>query len=274
MTGAPRRRAVGADTRAAFGVSSRSSQVVVLPVGFPVDLGAPVGYGVTNIEKRHSIIDTFRSFVHQPSGLGMAPSDFAEERHDTRTRILDAADRLFRHYGYSKTTVADLARDLGMSPANVYRFFASKQEIVQAICHRLLAQRHARNLAVVAGEGTATERLKRFLIENHMVNLEELALNPKYYEIVEVAIAEEWVTIQDYLESMADAIERIIADGIASGEFPAQPNLRRTAVCVRQSYASLIHPTLLRQCRDDRDLAGPEELAEFVIRALRAPTMP
>ncbi|MGO6907884.1 helix-turn-helix domain-containing protein, partial [Rhizobium ruizarguesonis] len=44
-------------------------------------------------------------------------------RQENVTRILDAAERLFRHYGYSKTTVADIARDLGMSPANIYRFF-------------------------------------------------------------------------------------------------------------------------------------------------------
>jgi AcrR family transcriptional regulator len=55
-----------------------------------------------------------------------------DDRPDTRTRILDVADRLFRHYGYAKTTVADLARELGMSPANVYRFFASKLEIGRA----------------------------------------------------------------------------------------------------------------------------------------------
>ncbi len=47
-------------------------------------------------------------------------------RQENITRILDAAERLFRHYGYSKTTVADVARDLGMSPANIYRFFASR----------------------------------------------------------------------------------------------------------------------------------------------------
>src|SRR4051794_12252262 len=44
---------------------------------------------------------------------------------DTAKRILDEAERLFRHYGYSKTTVADIARELGMSPANIYRFYAS-----------------------------------------------------------------------------------------------------------------------------------------------------
>src|ERR1700704_5814429 len=46
---------------------------------------------------------------------------------DTRARILVVAERLFREIGYQKTTVADIAKMLRMSPANVYRFFDSKK---------------------------------------------------------------------------------------------------------------------------------------------------
>ena len=52
---------------------------------------------------------------------------------DTRDRIMDVADRLFRQLGFAKTTVADIAAELDMSAANVYRFFASKNAIVEAI---------------------------------------------------------------------------------------------------------------------------------------------
>ena len=42
---------------------------------------------------------------------------------DVRERILVTAERLFREIGYQKTTVADIAKALRMSSANVYRFF-------------------------------------------------------------------------------------------------------------------------------------------------------
>ena len=48
---------------------------------------------------------------------------------DTREKILITAERLFREIGYQKTTVADIAKALQMSPANVYRFFDSKRSI-------------------------------------------------------------------------------------------------------------------------------------------------
>ena len=59
---------------------------------------------------------------------------------DTRARIMDTADALFRRLGFAKTAVADIAAELGMSPANVYRFFPSKTAIVQAICQRCLSE--------------------------------------------------------------------------------------------------------------------------------------
>jgi AcrR family transcriptional regulator len=59
---------------------------------------------------------------------------------DTRARIMDTAEALFRRLG-SKTAVADIAAELKMSPANVYRFFPSKNAIVEAICQRCLGLR-------------------------------------------------------------------------------------------------------------------------------------
>ena len=201
----------------------------------------------------------------------MAPGESFEDRPDTRTRILDVADRLLRHYGYAKTTVADLARELGMSPANVYRFFASKLEIVEAIAARMLDRRHAHNLEIVAGPGTAVERLTRFFVDNHRMNVDAFASDRRAYEIVEVAMAEQWPTIADHLVQMTDVIEILIRQGVAAGEFPARPDLRRAAAMTRQAFVSLFHPTLLLQCSDDPERAGPEELADFLIRALRCP---
>jgi hypothetical protein len=53
---------------------------------------------------------------------------------DTHQKILDAAKRRFMHYGYSKTTMAELAVDCDMSPGNLYRYFAGKLDIAEAIC--------------------------------------------------------------------------------------------------------------------------------------------
>ena len=55
--------------------------------------------------------------------------------HDaTHQKIIDAAKRRFMHYGYTKTTMAELASDCEMSPGNLYRYFPGKLDIAEAIC--------------------------------------------------------------------------------------------------------------------------------------------
>ena len=49
---------------------------------------------------------------------------------EARARILEVAEEHFRRIGYHKTSVADIASELGMSPANVYRFFPSRDAII------------------------------------------------------------------------------------------------------------------------------------------------
>ena len=61
-------------------------------------------------------------------------TDPAEER----ARILEVAEEHFRRVGYRKTSVTDIAAELGMSAANVYRFFPSKEAIKESVCMRVM----------------------------------------------------------------------------------------------------------------------------------------
>jgi len=69
---------------------------------------------------------------------------------DTRRLIIEAAKRLFLQMGFDKTTVADIARELQMSPANVYRYFAAKSEINEAVCMDLLGKIEAEGEKIAA----------------------------------------------------------------------------------------------------------------------------
>src|SRR5687767_7544667 len=84
---------------------------------------------------------------------------------DTRARIMETAETLFRRMGYAKTTVADIASELGMSPANIYRFFPSKTAIVQAMCQRCLSELEEKVWAVARSRDPASQRLERLELE-------------------------------------------------------------------------------------------------------------
>ncbi|MBT9289074.1 TetR/AcrR family transcriptional regulator [Prosthecodimorpha staleyi] len=191
-----------------------------------------------------------------------------EARQDTRTRILEEAERLFRHYGYTKTTVADIARELGMSPANVYRFFPSKAAINEAIADRMLSARVAHCRTIARGAGTPTERVRALLLANHHQTVEVFLDEKKVHEMVSVAIHEQWQVVRRFIQETTAVFAEVIAEGMATGEFaPGDPV--RVARRTHQCFVTHIHPELVVQCLQDSDRAGPEEMADFILRALR-----
>lgn len=197
------------------------------------------------------------------------PSPDSEVRQENGRRILDSAERLFRHYGYSKTTVADIARDLGMSPANIYRFFESKNEILQALCSRMLGAGHELALQIAALPLSAEERLRRYVEMEHRMTVETMMDAQKVHEMVVVAIEQNWDVIDRHIDRLTDVVRMIIEDGIAAGEFPQQ-DARVAARCFGASIALLSHPQLVAQCLFKENRASPQELTDFAIRALKA----
>jgi AcrR family transcriptional regulator len=190
-----------------------------------------------------------------------------DSRQENIERILESAERLFRHYGYGKTTVADIARDLGMSPANIYRFFASKVEIHQAICGRMLSASEKLALDISRLPLSASERLRRCILEQHRVTLETMLDEQKVHEMVIVAIERDWHVIEKYIDRIHDIYAGIIREGITAGEF-AEQDAAVAAKCFGAATVTLNHPQLVAQCLAKENRASADELVEFALRAL------
>jgi AcrR family transcriptional regulator len=63
------------------------------------------------------------------------------KKDDVRDAILEAAFRLFRDQGYSETSIPVIAREAGISTANVYVYFRSKMDILFTLYQPWLQQR-------------------------------------------------------------------------------------------------------------------------------------
>jgi AcrR family transcriptional regulator len=190
------------------------------------------------------------------------------QRHDSVTRILDCAERLFRHYGYAKTNVADIARELGMSPANIYRFFASKVEIHQAVCGRMLGQAYDMARSILSQDIAASERLRQWIHAQHTLTLETMMDHEKVHEMVVVALERDWHVIDAHINRVHDMVAVVIREGIAAGEF-AEQDAEAAARCFGAATMMLCHPQMAAQCLHKTNRATPDELIEYAIRALK-----
>lgn len=188
---------------------------------------------------------------------------------DTRERIMETAETLFRRMGFAKTAVADIASELRMSPANIYRFFPSKIAIVQAMCQRCLSELEEKMWAIARSRGPAGERLERLQIEIFAYHKENLIEEQKVSDIVQVAMEESWDAIMAHKEVVRTAIELILRDGIDSGEFePVDP--RQTSITIMRAYAAYCHPMMIAQgLQEGLDLeAEARTLSRFLLRAI------
>jgi AcrR family transcriptional regulator len=190
---------------------------------------------------------------------------------DMRERIISVAEEHFRRIGYAKTAVADIAAALGMSPANIYRFFPSKSAINNAICARLMLEVNTMMAGIVAGEGTAAEKMRAFFIALHRHNKTRLTNEHRLYDMVEVAMAENWPAIDAHCRAMRDYLTRIIAQGIEAGDFRTV-DLESFADTACDASAKVIHPTLIAHCARCGDVDQEEQthrIVDLILSALR-----
>jgi AcrR family transcriptional regulator len=185
---------------------------------------------------------------------------------DTRERILVVAERLFRQIGYQKTTVADIAKELRMSPANVYRFFDSKKAIHEGVARSLMGEVEDVVNAVATKRGPAASRLRELLTTIHRMNSERYVGDSKLHEMVEIAMEESWEVCMAHMERITEAIGSVIADGAESGEFEAA-DVPLAALCACTAMIRFFHPQMIAQSINK---PGPslDQMIDFVLAAL------
>lgn len=195
-------------------------------------------------------------------------NDAETVRQENIARILDAAERAFRHYGYGKTTVADIASDLGMSSANIYRFFASKVEIHQAVCARMLATSYQLAYDARHSPLPASERLRLHVQGQYRWTVDTMLDEFKVHEMIVVAIERDWQVIEKHIDSVHDLIAETIQEGIEAGEF-AEQDATTASRCFGAATVTLCHPQMVAQCLAKTNRATVDELIDFAIRALK-----
>ena len=185
---------------------------------------------------------------------------------DMRERILVVAERLFRQIGYQKTTVADIAKELRMSPANVYRFFDSKKAIHEGVACVLMGGVEDAAQAIAARRGPAASRLRELMTTIHRMNSERYVGDSKLHEMVEIAMEESWEVCVAHMEQITQTIGSVIADGAASGEFEVA-DVPGAAVCACTAMMRFFHPQMIAQCANK---PGPsiDEMIDFILAAL------
>ncbi len=139
----------------------------------------------------------------------------------TRDRVLDAAEETLRRFGPGKTTVVDVARALGVSHGTVYRHFASKAELLDAVLERWLSRMNPPLTAIAAEAGPAADRLRRWLTTLMRLKHDKARTDPDLFAAYALLSGDARDVIAAHVGELVGQIAGIVADGMDRGELAA-----------------------------------------------------
>ncbi|HVZ69266.1 MAG TPA: TetR/AcrR family transcriptional regulator [Rhizomicrobium sp.] len=168
------------------------------------------------------------------------------EKEDVRTQIVEAAKKRFSHFGYAKTTMAEVATDCSMSPGNLYRFFPGKLDIAEYIATQDF-EKHLQHLAALADapDKTARQRLHDLLFEELRRTYNKLESDPRAYEIALIISRERPEFANWMLANERKIIVKVLEDGLRQGEFQSCGcPVEKTAEMIQAAVMKFRYPQL------------------------------
>jgi len=132
-----------------------------------------------------------------------------------KDEIADGFARYFKHFGYKKTSVDGVAKDLKISKKTIYEHFSTKEEIFYYVVYRVANQFRRRMEKDLEASPTSRDKLEnliRIIFKQTRQWLKEGndAFEFKYkYRIAELA----------FKDAYSDLVGRIVEEGKKAGEF-------------------------------------------------------
>ena len=186
---------------------------------------------------------------------------------ERRQQVIAAADEHFRVYGFNKTTIADLAKAIGLSSAYIYLLFESKQAIGEAICQRCLEKIQEELLVISREQTSAADRVRR-IFQSLVQQSKALFFNErKLHDIVVVSISEGWESSTNHQLKLLSIVRQLIVEGREAGEFERKTPLDETCEAIMQTFLPFSDPLLLEKNLDRIEMKATA-VANLVLRSL------
>jgi AcrR family transcriptional regulator len=203
---------------------------------------------------------------------GQTRASFIEEAR--RRQIVETAIRTIAARGYSQSSLAEIAREAGISKGVISYHFEGKLELVEAILSRLLEEPAEFIKQRVDASAGAADKLRAYI----RANFEFMKTHRENY----VALVDLWesrasheggnrFSAEAYAPSRA-YLSRILESGREAGEFRRRPSATLASV-----IQAAIDGVMLQWVFDERTVdldACRDEILELISRHVAAPTSP
>lgn len=190
---------------------------------------------------------------------------------DRRDQILDAAEGLYETVGFERTTIGDVAGALGMSPANLYRFFANRQAIDEAVVERRL--RLVEDTAWAEARKASIDPVGAFVgltVGVSTKTVEILMKSGRMSDLCLAASRAKWPPVLRFMGTLHGAVRHVLAEGQRLGVFAADLPLEATCSAAENALMAVWHPVMLDARTLDGLSAEADAVARLLLRGLRS----
>lgn len=165
---------------------------------------------------------------------------------DRRDEILDAAERLYEAMGFEKVTVTDVAKALSMSPANLYRTFANRHAIDEAVTRRALSViEDAAWLEARKAAADPVATFRHLCITISLKTRDLLFRSGRASDLCLAATRANWPPVRDFMDTLHGVIRHVVAEGQRQGRFRTDAPTDHTAGAMVNAMCKVWHPMML-----------------------------
>ncbi|MFC3893451.1 TetR family transcriptional regulator [Lentzea rhizosphaerae] len=191
----------------------------------------------------------------------------------TSEAILAATEEVLRRYGPAKATVVDVAKALGVSHGSVYRHFATKAALREAVTRRWLDAQHAAMEPAFDQGFTAAEMLRAWLQKLFDRKRHSHVEEPELFATYLVLVRESRAIPEFHIEHLVGQLARIIRAGVDTQEFVTD-DVRKTALAVWDATDRFHHPAHAQEWADPHIQDAFDAVVSLVIAGLRYNRIP
>jgi AcrR family transcriptional regulator len=187
-----------------------------------------------------------------------------------RDRILDVTVELLRRHGPGKTGVVDVARALDMSHSNVYKHFASKSALFDAVAQRWLVHVMTPLTKIVADKKTpAPKRLKAWVRTLAEAKRRKVLDDVEMFNVYHAITSNAHEVVAQHVAHLQDAVGEILRDGAKAGDWPLK-SADGAAKMILNATSRFHHPAMVQLDGGKSDLKELDALMDLLIAGLQA----
>ena len=167
----------------------------------------------------------------------------------TQSRILAAAADHLRRLGLARLRVVGVAEDVGITHANVYRYFPSKIALADAVIGQWLKGIEVGLLETLGAPDPADDKLERMLNLIARGYRDKLEHDSMMFDVFAEATERDRVIARRHRTRVRELLERVIDEGISNQIFASGDRARIVAFVFDAAYR-FIHPVAIRLDRN------------------------